>query len=58
VIDLFTRPFDQAWLDVRTRLQSKNLPAQEVERLHDAWTKAVILSLTLWSRPYTKADLW
>ncbi|MBV8798503.1 MAG: protogloblin ApPgb [Alphaproteobacteria bacterium] len=99
VVDTFTRPFDQTWLDyqeeialrhtpakknktdgvqapplvplryvlafavpviadMREHLVRKNLPVDEIERLHAAWTKAVILTLTLWSRPYTKQDLW
>jgi hypothetical protein len=44
--------------DARKHLASKQLPVDELERLHGAWTKAVILTLTLWSRPYTKQDLW
>jgi len=44
--------------DMREHLVRKNLPADDIERLHAAWTKAVILTLTLWSRPYTKEDLW
>jgi hypothetical protein len=44
--------------DMRERLVRKNLPVDEIERLHAAWTKAVILTLTLWSRPYTKQDWW
>jgi Protoglobin len=30
----------------------------DIERMHAAWTKAVLLSATLWSRPYTKEGLW
>jgi len=44
--------------DMREHLMRKNLPVDEIERLHVAWTKAVILTLTLWSRPYTKQDWW
>lgn len=44
--------------DVRKHLLRKNLPVDEIEKLHAAWTKAVILTLTLWSRPYTKEDWW
>lgn|SRR5262249_5016574 len=44
--------------DMREHLMRKNLPVDEIERLHAAWTKAVILTLTLWSRPYTKQDWW
>jgi Protoglobin len=44
--------------DMRTHLLRKNLSSDDIERLHAAWTKAVILTLTLWSRPYTKNDWW
>jgi hypothetical protein len=30
----------------------------ELKRLEDAWTKAVLLHITLWSRSYMKEDLW
>jgi hypothetical protein len=30
----------------------------ELKRLEDAWTKAVLLHVTLWSRAYTAEDLW
>jgi hypothetical protein len=99
VIDLLSRPFDQAWLDyqweiglrhtpakknltdhadtpphvplryliafmapvleaMRLRLKAKELAVDEIDRLHAAWSKAVILSIALWSRPYTHPDLW
>lgn len=99
VIDLLSRPFDQAWLDyqweiglrhtpakknstdhadtpsqvplryliaftapvlevMRSRLAAEGLAVDEIDRLHAAWSKAVILSIALWSRPYTRADLW
>ena len=99
VIDVFTRPFDQAWLDyqqeiglrhtpakknttdqahtpplvplrhligfvapvaelVRHRLQARGLSGEELDRLHAAWIKAVILSVALWSQPYTRDGLW
>jgi hypothetical protein len=31
---------------------------RELFRFQDAWTKAVLLQIALWSRPYTRADLW
>lgn len=31
---------------------------EQVERMQVAWTKAVMLTLALWSRPYTKEELW
>jgi len=30
----------------------------ELQRLQDAWLKAVLLHVTLWSRPYSKEGLW
>jgi hypothetical protein len=30
----------------------------ELKRLEEAWTKAVLLHLTLWSRAYTEENLW
>jgi len=32
--------------------------ADEVQRMHDAWNKAVLLHLTLWTRPYAPAQDW
>jgi hypothetical protein len=99
VVDLFTRPFDQAWLDYQNEIGLRHTPAKknvtdgagappvvplryllafavpvmeaprkflkasdvapaELDRMHAAWTKAVILTLTLWSLPYTKEGLW
>lgn len=31
---------------------------QEMKNLQNAWTKAVLLHVTLWSRPYTAQGLW
>lgn len=45
-------------LSVGKRLRAANLAADEVEQIQAAWTKAVILSITLWSRPYARNDLW
>jgi hypothetical protein len=30
----------------------------ELKRLEDAWTKAVLVHVTLWSRAYMAEDLW
>jgi hypothetical protein len=30
----------------------------ELKNLEDAWAKAVLLHITLWSRPYASHDLW
>lgn len=39
-------------------LENKGHSSEEVEGMHAAWTKAVLLTLALWSRPYTKERLW
>ncbi len=43
-----TRPF----------LASRGHPAAEVERMYDAWCKAVILHVTLWSEAYVAPADW
>ena len=30
----------------------------EIERMQAAWTKSVLLQITLWSRPFTRDELW
>jgi hypothetical protein len=39
-------------------LAAKGHPAEQVEGMYAAWTKAVLLTLALWARPYTKEGLW
>lgn len=39
-------------------LRRKGHPAAEVERMHDAWTKAVLLQVTLWTRTYAIESDW
>jgi hypothetical protein len=39
---------------VRPFLAAKGHSAEEVERMHQAWFKAVLLQVTLWARPYTR----
>jgi hypothetical protein len=36
----------------------EGVSGEELQRLQDAWARAVQLHVTLWSRPYTKEDLW
>ncbi|HXF27150.1 MAG TPA: protoglobin domain-containing protein, partial [Bryobacteraceae bacterium] len=33
-------------------------PAVEVEKMQAAWSKAVLIQIALWSRPYVREDLW
>ena len=45
-------------VSARDVLARANVPPDEVDRLHAAWTKAVLLSVALWSRAYSQKDLW
>ncbi len=40
---------------IKPFLAKKGHSAQEVEKMHQAWTKAVVLQVALWSYPYVKA---
>lgn len=42
---------------IRTFLAEKGHPAEQVEAMYQAWFKAVVLTVTLWSRPYA-GDHW
>jgi hypothetical protein len=35
-------------------LEKKGHSAEDVEKMHAAWVKSVILQVTLWSYPYCK----
>jgi hypothetical protein len=39
---------------IRPFLAAKGHSAEDVERMHQAWFKAVLLQVTLWTRPYTR----
>jgi hypothetical protein len=39
-------------------LARKGHSAADVERMHEAWAKSVLLTLALWSRPYVRDGLW
>lgn len=45
-------------LGVKPFLASKGHDAEAVERMHRAWTKAVLLQIALWSRTYVREGLW
>ncbi len=32
--------------------------AEEIEQMQNAWSKAVLIQISLWSRPYVKEGLW
>jgi hypothetical protein len=40
---------------LRPFLESSDLPREEIDRMHAAWTKSVLLTVILWSRPYVHA---
>ena len=42
----------------REFLASKGHSAAEVERMQQAWTKSVLLTLALWAKPYVEDGLW
>jgi hypothetical protein len=44
--------------EVEARLRATSLPPAEIVELTSAWTKAVLLSVSLWARPYTRDGLW
>jgi hypothetical protein len=98
VVDVATRPHDQAWLDYQEEIGLRHTPAKknatdgahtppvvplryvlgfmpvvfpvrqffegtvkdqkELMALEWAWLKAVLLHVTLWSRPFTREGLW
>jgi hypothetical protein len=39
-------------------LAKKGHSMADVERMQQAWAKSVVLTLTLWSRPYVREGLW
>jgi hypothetical protein len=39
---------------IKQFLANKGHSAEEVERMHQAWFKSVVLQVTLWSQPYAK----
>jgi hypothetical protein len=43
---------------VRGFLLKSGRPEEEIVRMQEAWTRAVMLTVTLWSRPYARDGLW
>lgn len=43
-------------LTMRGFLAKRGHAAEEVDRMHAAWIKAVVLHVTLWTRPYVAAE--
>jgi hypothetical protein len=51
----FTGPIIASTRDFLAR---KGHSPEDVDRMHAAWTKAVLLHMTLWTRPYVAAEDW
>ena len=45
-------------LTTRNLFSDQGVGGEELLRLQDAWTRAVILHIALWSRPYAQEGLW
>jgi hypothetical protein len=43
---------------IRPFLARKGASDEEVDKMHQAWTKALMLSVILWSHPYVRAGDW
>ncbi len=43
---------------VRPFLAESGAAADEIQAMHDAWCKATLLSVTLWTRPYVADTAW
>jgi thiaminase len=39
-------------------LARKGHSAEDIEHMHQAWTKSVLLEIAFWTRPYTNEGLW
>jgi len=43
---------------IRGFLGASGRPEEDIVRIQDAWTRAVLLVVTLWSRSYAQEGLW
>jgi hypothetical protein len=43
---------------IRSFLARKGHSPAEVEKMHEAWSKSVVLQAALWSYPYAKKGDW
>ena len=43
---------------IRPFLCREKRSAEEIEEMQNAWSKAVLIQISLWSRPYVKEGLW
>ena len=38
----------------RCQQRRETTPAEDVEKMHGAWFKSVVMQVTLWSQPYAR----
>ena len=50
--------FSQLGRGAKQFLAKKGHGEADLERMHRAWTKSMLLTLALWSRPYVRDGLW
>ncbi|MCS7243759.1 MAG: protoglobin domain-containing protein [Candidatus Calescibacterium sp.] len=43
---------------IKQFLAKKSHTYEEIEKMYNAWFKAIVLTITLWSYPYTNKDEW
>lgn len=43
---------------IRPFLESKGRPREQVEKMHQAWLKSVVLQVALWAQPFAKAGVY
>jgi hypothetical protein len=44
--------------DIRRFLEGRIADEATLQAVERAWSKAVLLEVVLWARPYTRAGLW
>lgn len=43
---------------IREFLEESGRSAEDVQRMHDAWIRSMLVHLALWARPYVSDSLW
>jgi hypothetical protein len=46
------------WATLKPFLAKKGHSSEDVEKMHQAWLKSLLLQIALWSRPYVKDGDW
>jgi hypothetical protein len=46
------------WATLKPFLAKKGHSSDDVEKMHQAWLKSLLLQIALWSRPYVKGGDW